>query len=285
VVKTVVAVTGSEGFVGRHVVDSLTRSPGVEVVRIVRPGSRAEPKAGCRIVTADVLADSREHPLERAPADILVHLAWRGLNDFRSDEHRDQVTAHVRFLDRSVDAGVKRVVCAGTCLEYGLVEGEVDEESPAQPTIAYAQAKNELHKKLLEIMQHKAASLLWARIFYPFGPGQHSKSLWTSLQDAIDRADRTFPMSPGMQMRDYLPVEDVGAILAQLACADAEGVLNVCSGEPVVLRQLVADWTQDRGSEIALEPGVYGYPDYEPMEFWGSRRRLNEALAATKRCD
>ncbi len=283
--STVVAVTGGEGFVGQRVVDSLARTPGVEAIRIVRPGSDPKPKVGCRIVTADVLDDSAGHPLGDIHADVLVHLAWSGLNDFRSNEHQEQVAAHARFLASSIEAGVQRVVCAGTCLEYGLTEGEIDEERPAQPTVAYAKAKNELHKEVIELTKRTETSLLWARIFYPFGPGQHPKSLWASLQDAIDRADPTFPMSLGMQVRDYLPVEDVGAILAQLACAEADGILNVCSGEPVVLRQMVEGWIRDRGSDIKLDPGVYGYPDYEPMEFWGSRRRLDAALAAAQKGD
>ncbi len=284
-VSKVVAVTGSEGFVGRRVVDSLLRKPGVEVIRIVSPGSDAKPKAGSRVVMADVLDNSTGHPLDDVNADILLHLAWRGLSDFRSKEHRDQIAEHSRFLARSLDTGVRRVVCAGTCLEYGIVQGEVDEERPTTPTVAYAKAKNELHEEIIELTHRTDANLLWTRIFYPFGPGQHPKSLWTSLQDAIDRADSKFPMSPGLQVRDYLPVEEVGAILAQLACADADGVLNICSGEPVVLRQLVERWIQDRGSEIEIEPGVYGYPDYEPMEFWGSRRRLDQALAAATKED
>ena len=284
-VTTVVAVTGSEGFVGRRVVDSLTRSPGIEVIRIVRPGSHVEPRAGSRIVAADVLADAAEHPLEAVRADVLVHLAWRGLNDFHSLEHQDQVAAHVRFIARSIELGVQRIVCAGTCLEYGFVAGEVDEGSPAQPTVAYARAKNDLHRALVAIAHDTAVSWLWARIFYPFGPGQHPKSLWASLQHAIDRNAPTFPMSPGLQVRDYLPVEEVGEVLARLAYADVQGVLNVCSGRPVVLRELVEGWVRDRGSDITLEPGVYDYPDYEPMEFWGSRRRLDDALAAAKGCD
>ncbi len=279
-----VAVTGSDGFIGRHVVDSLLRTSGVEVIRIVRRDSGSEPKDG-RVLTADILDPSAEHPLQDMHADVLIHLAWRGLNDFRSDEHRDQVADHVRFLHGAIDAGVSRIICAGTCFEYGLAEGELDETSPVFPVVAYAEAKTQLHKHIVQIAQQTNTSLLWARIFYPYGPGQHPKSLWTSLQDAIDRADPKFPMSPGLQVRDYLPVEEVGAILAQLACADASGVLNICSGKPVVLRQLVEGWIRDRGSEIEIEPGVYGYPDYEPMEFWGSRRRLDEALAAASKAD
>ena len=282
---TVVAVTGSSGFIGRHVVNVLLRTPGVEVIRIVRsPHSEFEPKDG-RVLTADIFDLSAEHPLHGVHADVLIHLAWRGVAAVRSDEHRDQVADHVQFLKGAIDAGVSRIICAGTCFEYGLAEGQLDETSPVSPVVAYAEAKTELHRHIVQIAQQTKARLLWARIFYPYGPGQHPKSLWTSLQDAIDRADPKFPMSPGMQVRDYLPVEEVGAILAQLACGNADGVLNICSGEPVVLRHLVEGWIRDRGSEIEIEPGVYGYPDYEPMEFWGSRRRLNEALAAATKED
>jgi dTDP-6-deoxy-L-talose 4-dehydrogenase (NAD+) len=283
VVTTVIAVTGSEGFIGRHVVASLVRMPGIDVIRVARPSGDPAPIAGSRIVKADILAESTQHPLAGLQVDTLVHLSWNGLSDFRSGIHHEQVIAHRRFLAGAVDVGVQRIVCAGTCLEYGLQEGELDEEDPIRPTVAYSEAKARLRDQFIEEAERARVGWAWGRIYYPFGPGQHARSLWTSLQLAIDRGDVTFPMSPGLQVRDYLQVEEVGSIFARLAVAEASGTFNVCSGNPVVLRDLVEGWARARGSDIRPEYGVYDYPDYEPMRFWGSRRRLDAVLATLGR--
>jgi hypothetical protein len=42
---------------------------------------------------------------------------------------------------------------------------------------------------------------------------------------------------------------------------------------------LVQGWIDDRESGIQIDLGVYPYPDYEPMEFWGSQKRLDLVLA------
>jgi nucleoside-diphosphate-sugar epimerase len=278
-----VVVTGSEGFIGRHVIESLARTPGVETVRVCRSQRGTVAGSPGDVVMADVLRAPSRVAERLLDAEVLVHLAWDGLSDFRSGVHEEQVAAHVDFLSVALDAGVRRIVCTGTCFEYGLQEGELDETMTPRPTLAYAIAKHVFHEALIGLIEKAGASLVWGRVFYPFGPGQHERSLWTSLQRAIDRGDATFPMSPGLQIRDYLPVADVGAILADLALGDATGTYNVCSGRPVVLRDLVDTWIKGRGSSIRIDPGVYGYPDYEPMAFWGSRRRLDAALTSSRR--
>ena len=56
------------------------------------------------------------------------------------------------------------------------------------------------------------------------------------------------------------------------------GVVNVCSGEPISVRKLVEGWIEDNGWSIKLNLGYYPYPDYEPMAFWGDRRKLDRCL-------
>ena len=54
--------------------------------------------------------------------------------------------------------------------------------------------------------------------------------------------------------------------------------MNVCSGRPVSVRRLVEGWIRDNGWTIDLNLGHYPYPDYEPMAFWGERRKLDRIL-------
>ena len=274
----IVAVTGAEGFVGRRVVDSLLAEAGIEVIRIVRPGTRTLEQGGSRVFPLDVLGEDIGRRQLPTGVDALVHLAWSGLDDFRSDVHLDQVEAHERFLQAWLESGVRRIVGVGTCLEYGLVEGELTESMPTDPVIAYARGKAALSGALEELAATFGASWSWARVFYPYGDGQQPKSLWSSLQSAITRGDATFPMSGGEQVRDYLHVDEVGSILASLALSDeASGVVNVCSGQPIVLRDLVEGWIAERRAALRPQLGVFPYPDYEPMKFWGSRRKLDQA--------
>jgi dTDP-6-deoxy-L-talose 4-dehydrogenase (NAD+) len=77
-----------------------------------------------------------------------------------------------------------------------------------------------------------------------------------------------------------LPVEDAAGALVRLACLGRDnGVVNVCSGTPITVAQLVRGWIEANGWSIRLNLGYYPYPDYEPMAFWGDCRKLAACTA------
>jgi dTDP-6-deoxy-L-talose 4-dehydrogenase (NAD+) len=83
-------------------------------------------------------------------------------------------------------------------------------------------------------------------------------------------------MSRGEQLRDFLPVTTVAQLVAELALTPRDtGIVNVCAGRPTSVRRLVETWIAENGWTLHLNLGRYPYPDYEPLAFWGSRRKLD----------
>ena len=273
-----IAMTGATGFVGRHVAQA-ARGRGHDVIALVRSVNDARRRPW--------LTDAQleEVNIERPPgtwsasvagADAVVHLAWAGLPNYKSFVHVERgLPQQIAFLKALLRAGPRRFIVAGTCLEYGLREGELDESMEAVPNVAYAIAKNVLRQLLADAAAAHGVDLRWARLFYTYGEGQNPNSLLAQLDRAIDDAQPTFNMSGGEQLRDYLPIESVAQYLLDLAEVDAfAGIVNICSGEPVSVRSLVERHIAARGARIALNLGFYPYPDYEPRAFWGSVTRL-----------
>ena len=90
------------------------------------------------------------------------------------------------------------------------------------------------------------------------------------LKDAVMRGDKTFNMSGGEQLRDYLNVMEVASQLVLIALSQENaGAINICSGNAISIRRLVEQWVEQNGWNIELNFGYYPYPDYEPMAFWG----------------
>jgi hypothetical protein len=85
----------------------------------------------------------------------------------------------------------------------------------------------------------KNFQLSWARLFYLYGQRQAPSSLYSHLQLAIVRSDKIFNMSGGEQLRDFLPVEIAAQQLVQLALADYNETVNICSGQPISIHRLV----------------------------------------------
>jgi dTDP-6-deoxy-L-talose 4-dehydrogenase (NAD+) len=275
-----IAVTGASGFIGGHVTRALVEA-GHDPVIVLRPSSVVPP--GMESLT------SVRHDLGSEPGvvfqklgspELLIHLAWGGLPNYRSLHHlATELPAQFRFLRAMVEAGLPKLVVTGTCFEYGMHHGPLEEETAAQPENPYGFAKFALFNMLGLLARETPFDLTWARLFYLFGEGQAESSLYRQLHRAAAAGDATFPMSGGEQLRDFMPIAQFRDEFVRLSLVPGgHGIVNVCSGSPISVRRLVAQWIEENGWNIQPDRGRYPYPDFEPMAFWGVRKKLDLIL-------
>jgi dTDP-6-deoxy-L-talose 4-dehydrogenase (NAD+) len=277
-----ILVTGATGFIGRHVVERLM-SLGHSVTAVARnacQATEASRHGQVKFISADIHDPATFEILQPASFDAVMHLAWPGLPNYSVLTHLEQtLPAECAFLKGLVQAGVTQLLITGTCFEYGLQLGCLNELTIPAPVTPYAIAKNTLRVYLEALKKEQPFRLQWARLFYMYGEGQNQKSLLAQLDTAIERGDAIFDMSGGEQLRDYLPVEKIAEHLVELAERPTfDGIVNVCSGEPISVRRLVEDHIARRGAAIKPNLGCYPYPEYEPMAFWGDSTLLRQLL-------
>lgn len=278
-----IVVTGATGFIGRHVVPLLL-ADGHEVVAIARrpEGFEMMPwKAQAQCVTQDIHSPQFDLVSLCGVPDALLHLAWLGLPKYREHFHFERsLSADYAFLKQAVEANVRQLVVTGTCLEYGMQSGPLNEYMSTSPTTPYGFAKDALRRQLEFLKMVNTFALTWARLFYLYGEGQAESSVLPQLRKAVMRGDTAFNMSGGEQLRDYIHVTEAARLLVALTMKRQDvGVVNVCSGKPVSVRRLVEGLVRENDWSIALNLGHYPYPDYEPMAFWGDTQKLNKLLA------
>lgn len=277
-----VLVTGATGFIGRHLVQALLDN-GHAVTAVARDGRKARAMPwwnAVDFVACDIHKTADITSVLGTP-EIMVHLAWTGLPDYKSLHHFEKnLPADYDFIRSMIAGGVRRVLVTGTCLEYGMQSGALAENMSTAPVTSYGLAKDCL-RKFLEALQHEISfNLQWVRIFYTHGPCQGAGSLLSQLDQAIDNGDQFFNMSGGEQLRDYLPVEEVAERLVLLVeHPECSGVVNCCQGSPISVRRLVEQHVEKRRANISLNFGYYPYPDYEPMAFWGNSSKFENIIA------
>ena len=281
-----VLITGSTGFIGKNVIDTLLNFKDINIIVTSsneKKLNRVFANKSVKIIPFDIF-NNQNFDLDLYKffdmPDKLIHLAWKGLPNYGEYYHiTENLQYDFKFITNLINNGLKDITISGTCFEYGMIEGELNENMPTNPTNYYALAKNTL-RNMLEIHQIKNKfDLKWMRLFYMFGSGQNSNSLIPQLEKAINNEAPFFNMSGGEQIRDYLPVTEVANNIVKIALqSKITGIINNCSGKPQRVLDIVNNYLQENSKKINLNLGYYPYSSFEPMNFWGSNQKLNKII-------
>jgi dTDP-6-deoxy-L-talose 4-dehydrogenase (NAD+) len=186
-----VAVTGARGFIGRHVLAELAKHP-VDVVAITRqPSIEISTSPQARIIQLDLRDEYADSLNMIGNPDVFIHLAWGGLPNYKSLHHfEEELPTHYRFLRDLIKSGLKNILVTGTCFEYGMQSGQLNERMATCPNNPYGFAKDALRTQLGYLKTVNPFSLIWGRLFYLHGDGQAENSLLPQLRRAVEHGDK-----------------------------------------------------------------------------------------------
>lgn len=286
-IKLKILVTGASGFIGDYVVKYLCDNTDHEIYILSRDTDKLVDKpwySRVNLIKGDIRTNKTDWFKFLEKPDKLIHLAWDGLPNYNQSFHlTENLVNDFNFLSNLIKNGLTDITITGTCFEYGMLEGELFENMPTNPTNYYALAKDTL-RKMLELFQSKNDfNLKWVRLFYMYGSGQNPNSIIPQLEKALNSSEQVFNMSGGEQIRDYLHVKEVANNIVEIALqSKISGILNNCSGSPIKLIDLVKGYLEQRNLNINLNLGYYPYSRSEPMAFWGNTQKLNQIKSNVK---
>ena len=117
------------------------------------------------------------------------------------------------------------------------------------------------------------------RFFYLYGNDQPQRSLYGMLKEAVKNKEIEFNISGGKQLRDYLHIDEANKKIVKLINIKSDlGIINICSGKPISVIDLVEYWKLKYNWNIKLNLGYYPYSKLEPMEFWGSNEKYKKTI-------
>ena len=271
-------LTGASGFIGAHVLDLLCEQH--ETVHAVarRAGVRRD---GVIWHEADLLAHGAGEQVTReARASELMHLAWYAVPGrfWTAPENERWIDASLRLLRSFGEAGGERAVIAGTCAEYAWRSEPLREsDSPLLPATLYGACKHATHVAAAATAAQLGVSLAWGRLFFIYGPGEREGRLVSSVLAALLSGGEA-PSTDGHQMRDFMHVRDVAAALVALLRSEVEGAVNIASGEPQPVREIVAEIARQLGALERVRFGALQRRADEPELIAADVRRLREEV-------
>jgi len=266
-----VLVTGASGFAGSHLVERLTAS-GVEVVAWRHRRLATVAGHDSRVTWTEVEIDD-PRAVGRAIADArpsrIVHCAGAAHVGRSWDHTQATLAANVRGTHHLLEAlrvarVEARLVIPSSAMVYRTSVRALTEDDPLVPASPYG-----ISKLAQEMLALRAAadglSVVVARAFNHVGPRQDPSFAASSFARQIAQIEmgrRTPEIVVGNldSRRDLTDVRDtVRAYHLMLSSGTAGSVYNVCSGDAVVIRDLL-DRMIARARvrvEVRVDPALY----------------------------
>jgi nucleoside-diphosphate-sugar epimerase len=264
-------VTGGAGFIGSHIAEALVRrGDRVRVVDSLITGKRHNL---AHLPEVEFLqGDLADMDVARAAvkgADYVLHQAAipsvpRSVED-PVTSNRANIDASLNLLVAARDAGVRRVVYAGSSSAYGnSVTLPKVETMPTAPLSPYALQKLVVEQYCQMFTALYGLETVTIRYFNVFGPRQDPSSPYSGVISlfisALCEGRRPTIYGDGEQTRDFTYVANVvdGVLRAAQATSPVSGeVINVATGGRISLNQLFHTIRDLIGGD--LEP-VYAEP-------------------------
>jgi nucleoside-diphosphate-sugar epimerase len=263
-------VTGGAGFIGSHLCEELSRrGERIRVVDSLITGKRANLAhvPDVEFIEGD-LADFSVATRAVQGIDYVLHQAAipsvpRSVED-PITSNRANIDASLNLLVAARDAGVKRVVYAGSSSAYGNSSTMPKVETmPTAPLSPYALQKHVAERYCQMFTMLYRLETVTIRYFNVFGPRQDPSSPYSGVISLFIRAlcegRRPTIYGDGEQTRDFTYVANVvDGVLRACSAKDASGeVINVATNGRVSLNQLFASLRDLIGA--AVEP-IYESP-------------------------
>jgi nucleoside-diphosphate-sugar epimerase len=244
-------VTGGAGFIGSHLTEELVRrGHRVRVVDSLVTGKRRnlDHLKGVEFLEGDLAGgdvarravDGVEYVLHQAAIPSVP----RSVNDPLSSNEAN-ITASLNILVAARDAGVKRLVYAGSSSVYGDTPTlPKHEDMPTRPLSPYALQKLVAEQYCQMFTRLYGFETVTTRYFNVFGPRQDPGSPYSGVislfSSAILEGRRPIIYGDGEQTRDFTYVANVvdGVLRACEADGASGEIINVATGGRISLNQL-----------------------------------------------
>ncbi len=273
-------VTGATGLIGKELWEPLTQA-GFEVYALAiednlpqvphihwLKGNLFDPKS-----VADLMAQIKPQ--------YLLNMAWATTGNYQvSNINFDFLCAGISLLKSFAANGGKRVVFAGTCLEYAPQTRPLKETDPIAPPVPYALCKQLLFQATQSFCAQNNLSFACGRIFYVYGRGEAPTRLTASIINSL-KNNQTVSIKYSQLTKDYMYTKDIAAAFTALLDSNVQGAVNICTGTGISLAQYATAIAKALGKENLLD--LQTLPTTQPLQIVGDNTRLTQEVGFTPR--
>lgn len=308
--KKKILVTGSEGFIGSHLVERLIElGAGVRAFVLYNSFNNwgwletlgDSQRSNIEIFTGDV-RDSNIVKQAVKGIDIIFHLASLIAipYSYKSPDSyvKTNIEGTLNILQAAFENGCERIVHTSTSETYGnAVYVPIDESHPLQAQSPYAASKIGADKIAESYYSSFALPVIICRPFNTYGPRQSARAVIPTIISQIACGAKSIKLGSLFPVRDLTYVEDIVDGFVRIAELDTclGEVINLGSGKGISIGDLANKIINIMGAEVKIETEkqrirphksevlnlVCNSSKAKKLTGWQPRHSLDEGLSKT----
>ncbi len=275
-----VIVTGATGFVGLPCLSALLER-GFEVHAVSRHKAPPDSPVTVKWHCADLMEPEQvEGLLSALKPDRLLHLAWITTPGeyWETLKNNDWEIATIRLVKAFRKHGGGRAVIAGSCAEYDWSRmgpnGTCIEDPDQVAATLYGKTKASTRVAVSDFANSSGMTFAWARIFFPFGPGEPSSRLLPSIIETLLEG-REAKCTDGHHERDFIYVRDVARAMAMMVDSNVSGTFDTGTGIGTSIRNVVMMVAQELKHQDLVRFGAIPMRPGEPRQLIANTKKLH----------
>lgn len=265
-----ILIFGSTGFIGKNITAALLN----ESYDVIAPN-----RHDCNLLEIK----SVQRIVKVHQPDIIINTAFTGVNSnihYSHDYVFDNLTIITNILQSSKEAKqLKKLIHFGSGLEYGNSKKAISEKKQLEPLNTYASVKAISTLLTLDLARTFKLPLIVLRPFNVYGEYDNKSVIYYIIKSIVNKT--AFSITRGEQIRDYLYIRDVTAIILQILnnyqrFNDGQ-VYNISSNHPRKLKEIFT--TIFSLMKYTAKPTYKEYAEHEYMNQIGDNSKLKKIIS------
>jgi nucleoside-diphosphate-sugar epimerase len=274
-----ILVFGASGFLGSAITNKLAQDH--EVIAVVRPMSMVD-----RIVTSNnitvVTLNETSWPevIQKYKPNIIICAQWNGVEKDTRNKEELQLSNIEPILKIAKEAKlhkIRKFVALGSQAESCISSEPIKESQIDSGDSWYGKSKSLLNKSLRELFSDSETSLIWARVFSVYGPGESRDSIIPSIAKCNENGE-VFSIHEPNRLWSFLFIDDFASAIESTLAIEAEyKVLNIANPNLSTIREICTCLENARvefkNEDMKLVDGFF--PDTQTLTALGWRPKVD----------
>lgn len=219
-----ILVIGS-GFIGKSIIHKL-HAEGHDVLAF---SQKEKEEIKCEQIRGDIFNFAEFVKVLEWRPQVVIHTAWITTPGLYRDDTSNYRYAEftIKLAEIIANSDVEHFIVLGTCAEYGQQTQPCNAGfTPLSPLTLYAKQKVFAFNAIQELFLFSNVRLTWARVFYPYGPGQHHKRLIQQIIDSLEKR-KSVHLADISSTYDWISTADIASAISWIISKDTPTEVDI----------------------------------------------------------